>query len=183
MALPDPITIVPADLRRAVEFREIAGRLREVLGPVALRIDHVGSTAVPGLDAKPVIDIQVSVRSLDPMDPYRRPLELLGYTFRPGNPDRTRRSFRRPTGQRRTDLDARAEGSFDEQLNLLFRDFLRTHSDAAREYAEAKWGLSATCRNDLEGYVQAKAPTVWSLLRRAHAWSQATGWAPGPSDA
>lgn len=183
MSLPDPIVIVPADARWAEEFREIAGRLRSVLGPVALRIDHVGSTAVPGLDAKPVIDLQISVPALDPMDPYRRPLEVLGYAYQPENPDRAKRSFLWPAGQRRTHLYARAAGSFDEQLNLLFRDYLRSHPDAAREYAQEKWRLSEVHRNDRERYVRAKEPTVWSLLRRAHAWSQSTGWTPGPSDA
>ena len=183
MAVQEPIVVVPADAGWAQEFRTYALRLRGALGPVARRIDHVGSTAVPGLDAKPIVDIQVSVRDLEPMAAYRDPLESLGYAYDPGNPDRLKRAFRWPPGQRRTHLYVRAAGSFDEQLNLLFRDYLRAHSSDRAEYARVKWELAARFREDREGYVQAKEPTVWALLRRAHAWSQTTGWTPGPSDA
>lgn len=181
-ATPDPIIVVVYDPGWPGEFRALGTKLRDALGPVAQRIDHVGSTSVPGLDAKPIVDVQVSVSSLDPNDPYRVPLESLGYHLEP-NDDRTKRAFRWPPGQKRTHLYVRAAGSFDEQLNLLFRDFLRAHPEAAKEYATAKWGLAEKFRNDREGYVRAKEPTVWTLLRRAHDWSQATGWAPGPSDA
>jgi GrpB-like predicted nucleotidyltransferase (UPF0157 family) len=178
----EPIVVVPYDPGWPGEFRGYAVRLREALGPLALRIDHVGSTSVPGLAAKPIVDIQVSVRSLEPTDPYRAPIESLGYHLEE-NDDRTKRAFHWPPGQRRTHLYARSAGSFDEQLNLLFRDFLRARSDAAQEYAQVKWELAERFRNDREGYVAAKEPTVWSILRRAHDWAQSTGWSPGPSDA
>lgn len=183
MTPEDPIVIVTAAPGWAGEFRELAHPLRRVLGEVAFRIDHVGSTSVPGLDAKPVIDIQVSVASLEPLEAYVGPLGRLGYAFQPQNPDLTKRAFRWPEGQRRTHLYVRRAGSFDEQLNLLFRDFLRTHPEAVREYARTKWELAARFRHDREGYVAAKEPAVWSLLRQAHAWAQGTGWYPGPSDA
>lgn len=179
----EPIILVPYDPAWPEEFREIAAALRSTVGPVAVRIDHVGSTAVPGLDAKPVIDIQLSVRSLEPPEPYARPLEELRYRFRPANPDRTKRFFLGPLGGRATHLHVRESGSFDERLNLLLRDFLRTHAEAAADYAWVKWSLSETFRNDREGYVRAKEPTIWSLLRRAHDWAQTTGWSPLPSDA
>ena len=182
-AASDPIVVVPYDASWPEEFRGYAERIRAVLGPAAVRIDHVGSTSVPGLAAKPIIDIQVSVASLEPVAPYAGPLAKLGYTYEPTNDDRTKRAFRWPPGQRRTHLYARAAGSFEEQLNLLFRDYLRTHPLDAREYAKVKGELAETFRHDREGYVRAKEPTVWSLLQRAHTWSQGTGWAPGPSDA
>jgi GrpB-like predicted nucleotidyltransferase (UPF0157 family) len=178
----EPIIVVPYDPGWPQEFRHYAARLREALGPLAVRIDHVGSTSVPGLDAKPIVDIQVSVRALEPIDPYRAPIESLGYRLEE-NDDRTKRAFRWPPGQRRTHLYARAAGSFDEQLNLLFRDYLRTHPEEARGYAKVKWGLAERFRNDREGYVNAKEPTVWAILQRAHTWGQETGWAPGASDA
>lgn len=180
---PDPIVVVAYDPAWPGEFREIGGRIRAALGPVARRIDHVGSTSVPGLDAKPVIDIQVSVEALEPREVFRAPLASLGYVHHPDNPERTKRFFKHGPGMRQTHLHVRVQGTFDEQLNLLFRDYLRSHPDAAKEYAAVKWGLAEKYRNDREGYVRAKDPTVWSLLRRAHDWSQVTGWAPGPSDA
>jgi GrpB-like predicted nucleotidyltransferase (UPF0157 family) len=179
----DPIVIVAADSHWPQEFRAMATPLRKALGDAALRIDHIGSTAVPGLDAKPVIDVQVSVATLEPDSPFRAPLESLGYVAPAANLDRSKRFFREAAGGRRTHVHVRRAGSFDEQLNLLLRDYLRTHSQDRDAYARAKRELAARFRTDREGYVRAKEPTVWSLLLRAHDWLQETGWSPGPSDA
>lgn len=178
-----PIVIAPADPGWPGEFRDIAARLRAALDVTALRIDHVGSTSVPGLDAKPIIDIQVSVASLEPDRPYRHPLETLGYVFDASNPDRTKRYFGQPPGARATHIHVRRAGSFDEQLNLLLRDYLRTHPKDAHDYARTKRELAGRFRNDREGYVQAKEPTIWSILVRAHDWAQSLGWMPDGSDA
>jgi GrpB-like predicted nucleotidyltransferase (UPF0157 family) len=179
----DPVVLVAADPHWPEEFRSIAGRLRLVLGDAALRIDHIGSTAVAGLDAKPVIDIQISVASLGAEGAYRGPLESLGYVLHAANPDRSKRFFREPVGGRRTHLHVRRAGSFDEQLNLLLRDYLRAHAEDRAAYARSKRELAERFRHDREGYVRAKEPTVWSLLLRAHDWLQETGWSAGPSDA
>lgn len=178
----DPIIIVEYDPVWPEEFRELGQRLRRALGRAALRIDHVGSTSVPGLAAKPVLDVQISVGELEPDPPFRVPLEALGFVFHAANADRSKRFFREPPGTRRTHVHVRRSGSFDEQLNLLLRDYLRTHDDACREYARKKRELAEQFRNDREGYVRAKEPTVWSLLRRAHDWLEEVGWHPGASD-
>jgi GrpB-like predicted nucleotidyltransferase (UPF0157 family) len=179
----DPIEVVPSDPTWPEQFRRIAGPLRAALGTAARRIDHVGSTAVPGLDAKPVIDVQISVASLADEATFRAPLEQLGFASHPPNLDRSQRFFREPAGQRRAHVHVRAAGSFDEQLNLLFRDYLRSSEPARRAYATVKRELAEMYRNDREGYVQAKGPTVWKLLEQAYDWLQQNGWAPGPSDA
>lgn len=77
METPEPIVVVPADAGWTGEFRAIAPCLRDALGPVALGIDHVVSTALPGPAAKPAVDTQLSVHPLDPVGPYRAPLETL----------------------------------------------------------------------------------------------------------
>lgn len=179
----DPIIISPADPRWAQEFQEMAGLLRKALGNLALRIDHVGSTSVPGLDAKPIIDIQISVERLEPSGIFRIPIEGLGYVHTPDNPDLTKRFFKNRKDGRGTHIHVRVRGSFDEQLNLVFRDYLRTHPDSAKEYAKVKWDLAGRYRNDRDGYTNAKDPTVWTLLRKAHDWAMESGWSPGPSDA
>jgi GrpB-like predicted nucleotidyltransferase (UPF0157 family) len=178
-----PIIVVGYDANWPEQFQAIGTRVRSALGSAALRIDHVGSTAVPGLDAKPIIDVQVSVTSLTPDAPFRAPLESLGFELEPENPDRTKRYFRSPPKMPATHLHVRPAGAFDEQLNLLFRDYLRSHPETAREYARTKWALAERFRNDRPGYVRAKEPTVWSILVAAHDWAQASGWFPGPSDA
>ena len=179
----DPIIVVPYDPEWPALFARQAAELRAALGPVALRIDHIGSTSVPGLAAKPIIDVQVAVASFEPLDAYRAPLEGLGYVFHAENAERTKRYFREPPGMRRTHIHVRRAGSFSEQFALLFRDYLRSHADETDAYARLKYELAGRYRNDREGYVAAKQPYIYQVIARADAWAQETGWLPGPSDA
>ena len=124
-------------------FRELGPRIRSAIGPAAIRIDHIGSTSIPGLAAKPIIDIQVSVEVFDPMEPYRLPLEALGFEYRDSNPELTKRYFKEPRGvAARTYIHVRRAGSFSEQLNLLFRDYMRCHAADASAYADLKRRLA-----------------------------------------
>jgi GrpB-like predicted nucleotidyltransferase (UPF0157 family) len=177
------IRIADYDPAWPVRFAELGAKLRAALGEVALRIDHIGSTSVPGLAAKPVIDIQVSVARLEPVDPFREPLESLGYVYRAGNPERTKRYFREPPGEPRTHIHVRRAGSFSEQFPLLFRDYLRVDPEAAVEYAAVKRRLAAESPHDGQAYTDTKASFVWQIVHRADDWAQETGWEPGPSDA
>jgi GrpB-like predicted nucleotidyltransferase (UPF0157 family) len=128
----DEVMIIPYDAEWPILFARLGGALRAALGDVALRIDHVGSTSVPGLEAKPIIDVQISVASFEPLDAYRGPLESLGYLFRADNTERTKRYFREAPGTRRTHVHVRRAGSLSEQFALLFRDYLRAHAEDAR---------------------------------------------------
>src|SRR5437588_6164404 len=158
MMVGDPIRVVPYDPAWPDMFARQAAELRGALGAVALRIDHIGSTAIPQLAAKPVIDVQVSVADFEPLDAYRAPLERLGYVFRAANPERTKRYFREPPGQRRTHIHVRRAGSFSEQFALLFRDFMRVHADVAAQYADLKLKLAQRYREDRTAYTDAKGP-------------------------
>lgn len=181
--MTDPILVVPYDPVWPTLFRTLGERLRQALGDVAVRIDHVGSTSVPGLAAKPVIDVQISVASFEPLDAYRLPLEAAELVFRPDNPDLSKRYFREAPGRRRTHVHIREAGSLNEQLALVFRDYLRNHPDDACRYAEIKLQLAGQYRYDRGGYTEAKSPIVWEILQKATRWSQDTGWKPGLSDA
>jgi GrpB-like predicted nucleotidyltransferase (UPF0157 family) len=183
MPIPDPIRVVVYDPEWPTLFVERAAALRAALGEVALRIDHIGSTAVPGLAAKPIIDIQISVASFEPLDAFRVPFERLGYVFRVDNQEQTKRYFREPPGSRRTHIHVRRAGSFSEQLALLFRDFMRTHPDWANRYGELKIALADGHARDRERYTDQKRPFTWESLAEADEWAQQTGWLPGPSDA
>ncbi|WP_090582455.1 GrpB family protein [Paenibacillus sp. OV219] len=180
--MADPIIVVPYDPIWALEFQEIGARMRQSLGDRATRIDHIGSSAIAGLAAKPVIDIQISVRALEPVNVYQQPLESLGYVYRAGNGERTKRYFREGTGMRRTHIHVREEGSFGEQFALLFRDYVRAMPNEASYYEEAKLRLMELYRDDRERYVDEKEPYIWDIMRRASSWSQETGWRPGISD-
>lgn len=181
--MADPIVVVPYASEWPRLFDELGDRLRRALGPAALRIDHVGSTAVPGLAAKPVIDVQITVNDLKPLAAYAEPLTDLGFVYRAGNPDRAKRYFREPPGTRRTHLHVRAAGSPAERSTLLLRDYLRANAAEAKAYAELKQDLAVRCRHDREAYVEAKAPFLANALQRAEHWSTASGWRPSDSDA
>ncbi|MGA4863645.1 GrpB family protein [Streptomyces lavendulocolor] len=179
----EPVEIMPYDPAWPGVFAKWGVGLRAALGDAAVRIDHIGSTSVPGLAAKPVIDIQISVPSLEPTDEFLVPLTGMGFVYRADNPERTKRYFREPPGQQRTHVHVRQLGTFSQQFPLLFRDYLRCHTSAVTEYAAAKRRCAARFHNDRPGYVQAKDAFVWDIIRRADAWAQRTGWIPGPSDA
>jgi GrpB-like predicted nucleotidyltransferase (UPF0157 family) len=180
--MKDPVIILPYDPAWPGRFLELARPMRAALGEQALRIDHVGSTAVPDLDAKPIIDIQISVAELEPAEPYRTPLETLGYVFSPDNPELTKRYFREQPGQPRTHVHVRRAGSWAEQFTLLFRDYLRAHPKEAAIYAAAKHRLAEQHRADRAAYTDLKSQVIWEIMPLADRWSQEIGWQPGPSD-
>ncbi|MCM3206253.1 GrpB family protein [Paenibacillus illinoisensis] len=146
------------------------------------RIDHVGSTSITGLDAKPIIDIQISVLHLDNLPDFRLDIERVGFVFREDNPDQSKRYFREAPGNRRMHVHVRQAGSFSEQMTLLFRDYLREHPLDCLKYAEEKHRLMRLYKEQRLKYVKGKGPIVWEILQKAHLWSQEVGWKPADSD-
>lgn len=180
---PESIEISEYCTEWELEFQEIGTSLRRALADSAPRIDHIGSTAVPGLAAKPIIDVQISVVSLEPMDSFLVPMTSLGYVWRQDNPDAAKRYFREKLGARRTHAHVRRLGSWHEQFSLLFRDYLRTHIEARDRYEQAKRDLAAQFQNERSKYTAAKAPVLWEILGMADRWAARTGWELGPTDA
>lgn len=178
-----PVVIVPYNPHWPDAFAHLGRTLRSALGANALRIDHIGSTAVPGLDAKPILDVQISVVALEPSAVYRLPLEHLGYIFRADNPERTKRYFREGPARPRTHIHVRRAGSWAEQFALLFRDYLREHPHDAHAYATLKYQLAAQHRDNRHAYTEAKTAFIWEIMPKADQWSQAVGWEAGPTDA
>jgi GrpB-like predicted nucleotidyltransferase (UPF0157 family) len=194
--MADPIEIVPYRPEWVEEFRAHAARLREGLDDVALRIDHIGSTAVPGLPAKDVIDIQVTVTSLAPIEPIREGLARAGFVLNetigedhrpPGEEgpeeDWRKRYAREAPGQKRTHLHIRQQGRRNQRYALLFRDYLRSHPLMAEAYARLKYRIAEFHRNDRDAYVEIKDPAVDLIALPAEEWAERIGWQPGPSDA
>ena len=174
--------IAPYNTEWITLFHEIGGKLRGSLQEHAVRIDHVGSTSIVGLEAKPIIDIQISVRNYEDVMSYQSKIESVGFVFREENPDKTKRYFRETPGTRRTHIHVRQAGSFSEQMTLLFRDYLRVHPEDCLRYAEEKHRLMNLYKNERPKYVEGKGPIVWEIIRKAHIWSQETGWRPSQSD-
>lgn len=183
--MSERIVIVPYDPSWPKLFAEVGQRLRNALQENAVRIDHIGSTSIPGLAAKPILDVQISVPSLGALDAFKNPLEQCGYIHRAGNPELTKRYFRESPGERRTHIHVRCTGSWPEQFALLFRDYMRQHPTDCMKYAAIKYQLAEKFANPHERplYVEAKEPIIWEIMRKADRWSQEIGWQPGESDA
>ncbi len=175
------------------DFREIAVQLRHGLGALALRIDHIGSTSVPGLAAKDVIDVQITVAALTPE--LMQALMALGYTHPDGvwrdhrpphapGPDTewAKWFFAPPNGQRRTNTHVRITGRANQRYPLLFRDYLRAHPATAEAYAELKRRLAQNLA-DSDTYPEVKDPAVDLIYLAAEEWASVTHWQVGPSDA
>jgi GrpB-like predicted nucleotidyltransferase (UPF0157 family) len=148
-----------------------------VLGVTALRIEHVGSTAVPGLPAKPVIDIQVSVADPELESAYVPKVESLGIQLR--SRDAMHRFFR-PFSDLPRDVQVHvcAAGSAWERNHLLFRDYLRANTWARDSYVKAKREAAELWRDDRVAYADAKTQVIDGLMRKAEIWARATGWRP-----
>ena len=164
--------LVPYDPNWPAMFEQEALRLRRTLGPLAVRIDHHGSTAVPGLSAKPVIDIQVAVATLQPLDIYKRPLEMLGYTHVVHADDAFCPFFHRPADWPHTHhLHVVPAGGNEQQRTLAFRDYLRNHADVALEYERLKYRLMTelqpTDAASREAYAAAKTEFVERVVALA----------------
>ena len=167
------IELVAYDATWPGRFESEARLLRAALGPRALRIEHVGSTAVAGLVAKPIIDIQVSVATLDDPAAFDATLGAAGYTHVVLDPafDHLYPFFAKPLAWPRTHhVHLCIAGSREEARHLAFRDYLRAHPDAAREYLELKRKLAALHggRDEAarERYSMAKTEFVTAIERR-----------------
>ena len=147
-------------------------RIAAVLGDLALRIDHNGSTSVPGLAAKPIIDIQVSVARLHPIDAYSPQLAQAGYIHMPHPDDAFCPFFHRPAAWPHTHhVHAVQAGGDEERRTLAFRDYLRDHGESARQYADLKQRLapqySATDFSSRQAYADAKTEFIAGVIARA----------------
>jgi GrpB-like predicted nucleotidyltransferase (UPF0157 family) len=162
----DVIVIVDYDPTWPQRYQAWHRRLRAALRTAAVRIEHVGSTSVPGLPAKPIIDVQVSVTDLADENSYVPPLAKLGLQLR--SRDVYHRYFRPyPDQPRDIHVHVCEAGSAWEADHLRFRDYLRTHPDACDRYAEAKHAAAATWADDGLAYTDTKTEVILSILQSA----------------
>ena len=173
-------------------FREIADSLRRVLGGEALRIDHIGSTAVPGLAAKTLIDVQITVRDLVDADRWNDAL-LPGLDRRHeissdhvpfgALSDPHEWAKRYWSDRRGIHVHVRGEGRLNQRYALLFRDYLRADAAAACAYAQLKRALAEAAPDDWDAYYLVKDPACDLIVAAAEQWAARTAWTPPPPDA
>lgn len=170
----------------------LAAELSAALGPLAVRSEHIGSTAVPGMAAKAVYDLQVSVEDLEEVAAvFAAPLADLGFRAYPydrdhvpagrtDDPARWAKRFwsrRGHPGGEDVNLHVRRTGSPNERLALLFRDWFRAHPEAVPAYAAFKRALAGLAP-DTGTYSDAKDPVVDLIVVAAEEWAATTGWTP-----
>ena len=164
----DDIVVVPPMPEWPRLFETEARNIQGKLGALALRIEHVGSTSVPGLSAKPVIDMALVLPATPPPLVVLAGMEELGYETRGENGIPGRCFFRKRDGGVRTHHVHAFPPGHSELADLMaFRDWLRSHADDARAYESLKLGLAARFRHDRGAYVNGKEAFVRSVLRRA----------------
>jgi GrpB-like predicted nucleotidyltransferase (UPF0157 family) len=172
----ETLAIVAYDPDWPRAFAAERARIAAVLGALAVRIEHHGSTSVPGLAAKPIIDIQVSVAALQPLDAYAPQLAGLGYIHVPHADDAFCPFFHRPVVWPHTHhVHVVHAGGDEERRTLAFRDFLCAHRAVADEYAVLKRRLaprfSATDFGARQAYAEAKSAFISAVVERALAIS------------
>ena len=172
------IEVVEHDSRWKAEFDRESAKLVDVLGDALVSIHHVGSTSIPGLVAKPIIDILVVLKETKTIDRFSAAMQELGYRVRgecldaevPGTPGRfyfSKDSF----GKRTHHVHACADGHPEVRDKLAFRDYLRSHPQVAMQYGVIKQKLAIEHRHDNVGYMRGKDPFIQSTLRDAREWA------------
>lgn len=189
------IEIRPYDPTWPAEFRQLALPLRAALGDLALRIHHIGSTAVPGLPAKDIIDIQIAVAELD-RETIAARMTALGYTWRDdikgdhvppefaGAPEQwSKLFFRAPAGARPHNTHVRVLGNANQRYAVLFRDYLRHDPVSTGAYAQIKFALARLHPDDMQAYYDIKDPACDLIMAAAEQWAATTDYEQGPTDA
>lgn len=185
-----PVVILPHQPRWADEYAALAARVRAIVGDAAIRIDHIGSTAVPELGAKDIIDLQITVRDLDDAAPLTSPLLAAGfrlrgsiqndlfYTMAETDPELRKLYMREPEGERRAHLHIRQLGRFNQRYALLFRDYLRASPNVRAAYELLKRRAAQLFPDSIDGYLFLKDPVFHIIYEAASLWAEKVGWSP-----
>lgn len=175
MLLDDEVRVVAYDPAWSSRFEQLAAQLRIALGKNAQRIDHIGSTAVPQLWAKPLIDINVGLAAGGSFD--LAVAETVGLTWRAVNPESV--LLAAYDGPRRlANIHVRYAGTATERWDLLFRDFLRAHPAIVQQYSQIKLDCARQWGTDRAAYSAAKAPFIRQLTPLMEHWAGETAWRP-----
>ena len=185
-----PIVITAYDDAWPGEYRQIALQIRTAVGAAALRIDHIGSTAVPGLAGKDVIDIQVTAPNLNNAGAITKPLRAVG--FRQGDkfvydefrnkeatdPELRKLYMREREGERRVHVHIREHGRLNQRYALVVRDYLRVSARVRQEYEILKRRAAHVFHDSIDGYLYLKDPVFHIIYEAAIQWAEVAGWAP-----
>lgn len=166
------VIVAPYTKEWVGKYEKEANRLSEIFGTELVEIHHIGSTSVEGLLAKPIIDILLVVKSIVRIDEFTSLMIAIGYEPRGENGLQGRRFFQKGGDVRTYHLHFYEKGNDEVVRHLAFRNYLRTHPDAAKEYGNVKKKLSQCYPNDIESYKEGKERLVSEIQIQALAWFQ-----------
>ncbi len=163
------VQVHPPDPQWPEDFEAEAAQIALALGDSVARIYHIGSTSIPNIYAKPVIDMLVEVSAIDRVDAYNGAMAALGYTAMGEYGLPGRRYFRKDNaeGVRTHHVHTFQLGSSEAVRHLAFRDFMRANPDCAQQYSDLKRALAAQYPDDIDGYMDGKDEFVKAIEQRA----------------
>jgi GrpB-like predicted nucleotidyltransferase (UPF0157 family) len=169
--MPRTIELTPYSPNWPTKFELEAQQLVKVFGDLLISIHHIGSTAIPGIKAKPIIDIMVVVQELEKVEDFNPEMIRLGYSPRGEAGIPGRRFFRKDSdGTRSHHVHIYARGHEAIQTQLNFRDYLRAHPEEALAYSRMKEALAVEYRYDSETYTESKTGFITEINQRAAQW-------------
>jgi len=160
------IRVVEYDADWPLRFQTLAARVRALLGALAMHVEHIGSTSVPGLAAKPILDIDIVVRDAADLQSGIRQLEKAGYLYEGDLGVPGREALRCPAGSERHHLYLLLQGSPELRRHLAFRDALRADRVLREEYAALKRTLAQRFHDDRRAYTSGKSDFIAAVLKR-----------------
>lgn len=165
------VEVVPYNPAWHSQFEQVAEQLQQAMGVVVLVVHHIGSTAIPGIYAKPVIDLLVEVSDIRSVDDRAAALETLGYEAMGEFGIAGRRYFRRQISEIRThNVHIFAADSPQIARHLAFRDYLIAHPDEAQQYSDLKRSLARQYPHDIQGYMDGKDAFIRAIDQKAALW-------------
>lgn len=161
------IIVEPYNEVWAQDFTDISAELSAALGDKALRIEHVGSTSVYGLSAKPIIDIDIVIADDAKLDDIIAALSTIGYHHKGdrGIPGREAFDYEGKEHLRQHHLYVCRESASELKRHVAFRDYLRTHPDAVKEYSRIKAEGAELYPHDIDKYIEHKSPFIEAIYR------------------
>lgn len=166
------IEIVPYDPNWPHQFAEEAAELQKIFSENFIIAHHIGSTAVPGLSAKPTIDIILIVKNIELVDQKNKQMEALGYEAWGEYQIPGRRFFVKGEEKRTHHVHTFESGHPEIEHHLIFRDYLKSHPNDAEDYVNLKIKLAHEFANNRRGYVKNKQDFVKALLKKAMKWAK-----------